>query len=977
MSQDITASQTTTILTILAEIGEALSANLPLEIILTRVVSALTRLMPSCDAVGIAIPDARLETVTIRAAADGMGSPRVQRIGWTAPIKELRTVQALLRTRTSLYLPDTSQSSVWRSDLHPDIRALAWFGLPLIMHESIVGFLFIDFFTTHPLDDERRYAVEAFARYAATAIDSARQRDSLRHSEERYRLAANLASNAIYEWTPGSGMVEWSGDIDGLLGYPPGGFPCTEAEWMDAIHPDDRQHVKALRERAMREDTPFEAEYRLRRADGEYGYVTDRGVRLTDSSHILGALSDLTDIYRLTDALISSEAHYRTIFARSRHAIFVIDKDGRIVDVNPAAEILTKRDYAELIAGSILDLAAPGESEPYHEMLHQLRDQGEFGVREMRMSRQDSGLAYIQVWATGLGDDLYEVAAHDVSEQRRAHALAARRTAELLALGDLTRTTAAGGTLADMLHRALPDALGVLEIGQGCIYLRDGQRETFRLAAQVGFEPNQTPPHELPLSAAGRGQATDFSELVRVIEQPGEPYTSLQAPLMSSGVVIGLVIFSEKLRRSVQFNDINLMDTVARQLEIGVQNVRLLSDLEGLVQERTAALAASEARYKSLIEQVPGTVYTADTVYDGLRFISGDTGDLFGQPPQEILQTRATLLAFVSPEDMSWVREQANTAMALGKDFDAQYRVVNPHSEAERWVHHRARPIRTEMRDVFWLGLLTDETRLKELDKLKNQFVSAVSHELRTPLSVIKLRASTLRNYYDRLSETERRAMVERINYQTDVLTQLIEDVLRLSQLDSDKSEHQIEPIDVIAVGTDVVEELRSTAELAGLTMRAAWPADRCFVHADASDIARIWRNLIDNAIKYTAAPGWINIYAGCMCVDQAGGVRARSADGPLPHECVTVPPDLAPREWTVGVVQDTGRGISDRDQELIFTRFFRGEAAMTNIPGTGLGLSLVKELVEGYGGRVVMHSRVGEGSTFAFWLPTLNTEEA
>jgi signal transduction histidine kinase len=77
-----------------------------------------------------------------------------------------------------------------------------------------------------------------------------------------------------------------------------------------------------------------------------------------------------------------------------------------------------------------------------------------------------------------------------------------------------------------------------------------------------------------------------------------------------------------------------------------------------------------------------------------------------------------------------------------------------------------------------------------------------------------------------------------------------------------------------------------------------------------------------------------------------------------------------------VGVVEDTGKGISPHDQAHIFVRFFRGEAALTSIPGTGLGLSLVKELIDDYGGYIALASTLGKGSTFTFWMPAIKASE-
>src|SRR5262249_22959343 len=143
----------------------------------------------------------------------------------------------------------------------------------------------------------------------------------------------------------------------------------------------------------------------------------------------------------------------------------------------------------------------------------------------------------------------------------------------------------------------------------------------------------------------------------------------------------------------------------------------------------------------------------------------------------------------------------------------------------------------------------------------------------------------------------------------------------------------------------------------------------------DITDITRIWRNLISNAIKYTSAPGRVKVYTSVTRIV----VNANKLDvisSTLPETDLIVPEHIEAGAWIVGVVADTGKGISAHDQAHIFTRFFRGEAAWTSIPGTGLGLSLVKELLADYGGYVALRSTPGIGSTFAFWLPASKRTE-
>jgi signal transduction histidine kinase len=618
------------------------------------------------------------------------------------------------------------------------------------------------------------------------------------------------------------------------------------------------------------------------------------------------------------------------------------------------------------------DLLAPNASNAYLTIFELLKEKGEISNVGMRFCKPDNTVVDVEMWGTALGGGMYQLVARDISIRQQTQVLAAQRIAELTALSDVTEATTAGGEVIDILRRVLPVGLGALEMPMGCIYLRRRPSTILELVAHHGF-PNGEPffAPAVPMEEVEAGRITPFSKLARIRELPmvpGQPVIALQVPLISNNTVLGLLIFADVKPRVFLSTDIYLIDILGRQLSIGVENVRLLDNLEQLVHERTDELFSTQTRYKSLIEQVPGVVYTADTPHSGLSFISGGTEDLFGIAPSDMMRIEDPILSCIKPEDLAWVTEKANRAIATTQEFDEQYRIINIQTRNDRWVHHRARLIIAGTGETFWLGLLTDVTNLKELDDLKSQFVATVSHELRTPLTAIKLRAGTLSNYYDRLSDSQRLEMVQRITYQADILAELIEDVLRLAKLDGSNIDRQIEEIDLVGSGSDVIDELKPNAESAGLQLEAVWPNHRCRVHADASDIARIWRNLVSNAIKYTPPPGHVKVYAGQVQIDNQHNVVATT----IASEHLVFPPDVSAGNWMVGVVRDTGKGMSAYDQAHIFTRFFRGEAALTSIPGTGLGLSLVKELLDDYNGHIVLHSVLGKGSTFAFWLPTV-----
>jgi PAS domain S-box-containing protein len=136
---------------------------------------------------------------------------------------------------------------------------------------------------------------------------------TLRASEERFRIAAASAGDVIYEWETGGDAVRWFGDIDGLLGHAPGGFPRTHAAWAAALHPDDRDRVTAALRRHTDGGEPYAVEYRIARRDGRWLYWTDRGSAVRDAAgkalRLIGAISDITARKEAEDRLRHDSLH--------------------------------------------------------------------------------------------------------------------------------------------------------------------------------------------------------------------------------------------------------------------------------------------------------------------------------------------------------------------------------------------------------------------------------------------------------------------------------------------------------------------------------------------------------------------------------------------------------------------------------------------------------------------------------------------
>jgi len=162
---------------------------------------------------------------------------------------------------------------------------------------------------------------------------------ALKDREECFRIAAQNASDLIWEWSLESGKLEWFGEIDALLGYEPGEFPRTIEAWEGIIHPDDHDRVITNIDRSLKMHMPYVEEYRIIRKDGKIQYWIDKGEALWDENDtvykMLGVCSDITYRRLMENKLRESEERYRNLTENSPVGILATDKDGHIVYENP------------------------------------------------------------------------------------------------------------------------------------------------------------------------------------------------------------------------------------------------------------------------------------------------------------------------------------------------------------------------------------------------------------------------------------------------------------------------------------------------------------------------------------------------------------------------------------------------------------------------------------------------------------------
>ena len=260
---------------------------------------------------------------------------------------------------------------------------------------------------------------------------------------------------------------------------------------------------------------------------------------------------------------------------------------------------------------------------------------------------------------------------------------------------------------------------------------------------------------------------------------------------------------------------------------------------------------------------------------------------------------------------------------------------------------------------------IQDLTREVELNAAQSRFISNVSHELRTPLFNIKSYVETLHDMGDQLSEDDRKEFLGVANSETDRLTRLVNDVLDLSRLESNRSV-EFAPIDLRPGLEQTLRSYKLNANDKEVELNLEADADLPEVLGNWDLLLQVLDNLVGNALKFSRSGGRLVIRAYTWpdsCLMMSPATNSVGEDGPT---CTLSSPLPKIRIE----VCDTGYGISEANQQRIFERFYRVENAVHTEVGTGLGLSIVRGILEKHGTQIRMVSELDVGTTFWFDLP-------
>jgi len=423
----------------------------------------------------------------------------------------------------------------------------------------------------------------------------------------------------------------------------------------------------------------------------------------------------------------------------------------------------------------------------------------------------------------------------------------------------------------------------------------------------------------------------------------------LGVPLVVDETVLGMITIDRNEIRPFTKEEISMAVTFANHASIALRNAHLYQEmedqnlrLEKAVAARTADLQRTTDQIEAIFNSSPDALLLLDTQYNVER-VNPAVETLFGYQREEVLNHPP--LALTPPEYHDRFIQAFQTAITTGAPQRFEL-LAQRKNDSQFDVTVALAPIYEQGSITAVVCSLHDISAFKEIDRLKDDFVSNVSHELRTPIANLKLHHDLIK-----LNPQKQTIYLERQEREIERLTTIIESLLRLSRLDQKDTRLTVTAVDLLALAQLYVQDRTTLAERQGLTLECMPGEDLPAARADGRLLGQAIGIILTNALSYTPPGGVISL---------RGHTRQQ-----------------ANSLWVGLSIQDTGPGIPPEDKDLIFNRFYRGQAGRTSgAPGTGLGLAIAQEIIALHRGKIEVDSPGPNlGTTFTMWLPAADSQ--
>ncbi|MFN8377640.1 MAG: PAS domain S-box protein [Anaerolineae bacterium] len=546
---------------------------------------------------------------------------------------------------------------------------------------------------------------------------------------------------------------------------------------------------------------------------------------------------------------------------------------------------------------------------------------------------------------------MFDAAYRDAHEMRTLH----RATSFLFASSVFT-----SDNMAEIARRIAETVVG--EFGQvncGVVVVSDVSSELIWLA-QAG-EYARTAAPSLFLDGPGLiPEAVRTGQVVYVPNVEVHPSYVASSPLTRSELVIPLRTTKGVYGAlDMQSTDVDAFDeqdrhvllAFAERAAAAIENMRIYSDIQRRVRERTMELNRVKERAEAILNHSSDAILLMRSDAR-VQQTNRAFNDMFGFMPDEVYNQSFEAIAnpeyaqllHLALEDVVVKRWPQRVEVAVRRHNGTSFEADVMMSPILNQPGGQVTSIVCSLRDITQRKQMERELRdalmkERELSEFKSRFISRASHEFRTPLAMIATSSDLLKSYNDRMTDEQRVERIERIQTEITHLTAMLDDLLSISKAQEVGTDSlHATPFDLGALFDDIVDDMRT-----GLGMDHHFEINRepgTFDYVgDRKLLRRALVNLISNALKYSD-PG---TRIGVSLSHTANALNI--------------------------TVEDTGIGIPEADQEQLFEPFHRG-GNVANISGTGLGLAIVKQVVDLHGGEIAVESSVRMGSRFTITLP-------
>lgn len=796
-----------------------------------------------------------------------------------------------------------------------------------------------------------------------------RIREELEKRELLLRDAQDLACMGSWEWDLGSDQVEWSNTEFRLFGLEPGSIDLTYASFLDLVHPEDQEAVKADVRRTM-EAGESDSIFRIFQPDGSVRWLQARRRVVRDEAgkpaRMIGTSHDITELKevalenaRLLEELRDSEEKYRLLADHSGDLITYQAPDGEILYVSPAVESMFGYTAEEVVGRNGREFIHPEDlSSIEAQRLALLHGEPTTSVT-FRMKKKAGGYLWAETTTRAVpdpGSDRFK-SLISVTRDITAPVIASQRARLLLAVTSIANEADRVGPALRLALERICEHTGWC---YGHIVVADrktgvsGAIEIWQLPAMVSLESFQAVLEEFPVLADRRlslavlaggqaqwiedlGAGDELSDGSR--EAPPRIRSAFAFPIRSGDRTLAVLEFFSPDIVPRDEPLIEILDEVGIQL--GEMTWRLSAE---------ASLAASELRFRALSESAHDAILTLDET-GRILYCNESVVRVFGYESDELVgRPFSVLMSDDTPERRS--EAAAFSQLMRARDRSIVGRTVElvgrrrdgsgmPVELALSWweVEERA----------YFTVILRDITARKHAEaKLKENmaelarsnaelalFTYVASHDLREPLrtvaSNVQLLERRLRAGLDPAARKEIEFAVEGVNR----MQSLISDLLTYSRVGTEGK--TFANVDTETVLAEAMQSLDVAIEEENGEIDHDPLPD---VLGDRSQLVQLFQNLLSNAIKFRdSEPPRVHVSAA-----REGG------------------------EWVFSV-RDNGIGIDPAYADHIFTIFQRLHTA-EEYPGTGIGLAVCRRIVERHRGRIWVESEPGAGSTFRFTIP-------